>query len=183
MRRNTAQHSTAQPRLACSKSLNVHPLARKATVVIVQTQAIALDVGRILVFGVVVVEEEAGVAVMLSARIHLGENDIEKVKRCLICGVKCPSRRGEIKTYKLLPASSLIPFPLRFLLGVISLLVPLLLLETRPPMVFSFLGVDFGFLGVVLAERTGGGRSPELASAFKAAASLLMMRKRPSMES
>ena len=27
---------------------------------------------------------------------------------------------AEIRTYKLLPASSLIPFPLRFLLGVIS---------------------------------------------------------------
>ena len=76
-------------------------------------------------------------------------------------------------------------FPLlRFLVGVA------LLLLTRPPTVFSFLGVlaaDLGFLGVVLAEtapRAGAsGRSPESTSAFSVAASFLMIRKRPSMES
>ena len=61
--------------------------------------------------------------------------------------------------YRLPPPSCLIPVPLRFLLGVVSLLVVLpLLLPTRPPIVLSFFGDDF-------------------------AASRLTIRKRPSIES
>ena len=68
-------------------------------------------------------------------------------------------------------------------------------LPTRPPMVLFRFGVpiivvDLDFLGVTLlladgaAPRAGASeRSPESISALSAAASFLMMRKRPSMES
>ena len=64
----------------------------------------------------------------------------------------------------------------------------MVLLLTRPPTVFSFLGVvavDLGFRGVARVVPRGGAseRSPDSTSAFKAAASVLMMRNRPSMES
>ena len=114
------------------------------------------------------------------------ENAAASPSPIIIPSPHCPSPPSpapsptEKKLLALLPGSSLTPlitFPPPFLVGV-----PLVGLPTRPPRVLSFLGVVvvvvvLGFLGVAA------GRAPESTSDLRTAASFLMMRKRPSIES